>query len=103
MTPDPPGLAAAQQYAGVPAALNVLAVVRERLADDLDAPGALAVIDSWADAVIAAAGKPTLGAGGATAGPGGGVLWAAAAADLELARAGQLISDLADALLGIAL
>jgi L-cysteine:1D-myo-inositol 2-amino-2-deoxy-alpha-D-glucopyranoside ligase len=27
----------------------VLAAVRERLADDLDAPGALAVIDAWAD------------------------------------------------------
>jgi L-cysteine:1D-myo-inositol 2-amino-2-deoxy-alpha-D-glucopyranoside ligase len=27
----------------------VLAAVRERLADDLDAPGALAVVDAWAD------------------------------------------------------
>jgi L-cysteine:1D-myo-inositol 2-amino-2-deoxy-alpha-D-glucopyranoside ligase len=31
----------------------VLADVRERLADDLDAPGALAVVDSWADATLA--------------------------------------------------
>jgi L-cysteine:1D-myo-inositol 2-amino-2-deoxy-alpha-D-glucopyranoside ligase len=35
-------------------AASVLAAVRERLADDLDAPGALAVIDAWADAVLAA-------------------------------------------------
>jgi L-cysteine:1D-myo-inositol 2-amino-2-deoxy-alpha-D-glucopyranoside ligase len=32
---------------------RVLAGVRERLADDLDAPGALAVVDRWADAVLA--------------------------------------------------
>jgi L-cysteine:1D-myo-inositol 2-amino-2-deoxy-alpha-D-glucopyranoside ligase len=32
-----------------PFAEAVLAAVRERLADDLDAPGALAVIDAWAD------------------------------------------------------
>ena len=31
----------------------VLAAVRERLADDLDAPGALAVVDGWADDVLA--------------------------------------------------
>jgi L-cysteine:1D-myo-inositol 2-amino-2-deoxy-alpha-D-glucopyranoside ligase len=31
----------------------VLAGVRERLADDLDAPGALAVVDAWADAALA--------------------------------------------------
>jgi L-cysteine:1D-myo-inositol 2-amino-2-deoxy-alpha-D-glucopyranoside ligase len=33
------------------AGLAVLAAVRERLADDLDAPGALAVIDGWAAAM----------------------------------------------------
>jgi L-cysteine:1D-myo-inositol 2-amino-2-deoxy-alpha-D-glucopyranoside ligase len=38
-----------------PSAESVLGAVRERLADDLDAPGALAVIDAWADAVLAAA------------------------------------------------
>ena len=31
-----------------------VAAVRERLADDLDAPGALAAVDAWADAVLAA-------------------------------------------------
>jgi len=54
---------------------GVLAAVRERLADDLDAPGALAAVDAWADAVLAAP--------GATDGP--------------------LVRDTADALLGIAL
>jgi len=32
---------------------TVLAQVRERLADDLDSPGALAAIDAWADAALA--------------------------------------------------
>jgi L-cysteine:1D-myo-inositol 2-amino-2-deoxy-alpha-D-glucopyranoside ligase len=64
---------------GVPVADTVLRAVRERLADDLDAPGALAVIDTWADAVLSAP-------------PG------AAAPD-----ATSLVRDTADALLGIAL
>ena len=62
----------------VPAADAVLATVRERLADDLDAPGAVAAIDAWAAAVLD--------------GPGG-----AAAPDAALVR------DTADALLGVAL
>ena len=41
--------------AASPAAEAVLATVRERLADDLDAPGAVAAIDAWADAVPGAA------------------------------------------------
>jgi L-cysteine:1D-myo-inositol 2-amino-2-deoxy-alpha-D-glucopyranoside ligase len=60
-----------------PAAAAVLRGVRERLAADLDAPGALAVIDGWADAVLA--GAPVT------------------ASDAALVR------DVADALLGIAL
>jgi L-cysteine:1D-myo-inositol 2-amino-2-deoxy-alpha-D-glucopyranoside ligase len=32
---------------------SVLAAIRERMADDLDAPGALAVIDAWAEAALA--------------------------------------------------
>jgi L-cysteine:1D-myo-inositol 2-amino-2-deoxy-alpha-D-glucopyranoside ligase len=39
-----------------PPGIAVLAGVRERLADDLDAPGALAVVDSWADATLAGIG-----------------------------------------------
>ncbi len=63
----------------VPPAESVLSAVRERLADDLDAPGALAVVDAWADAVLA----------GPLTGPGPG--------------AAGLVRDTVDALLGIAL
>jgi L-cysteine:1D-myo-inositol 2-amino-2-deoxy-alpha-D-glucopyranoside ligase len=38
----------------VPDAASVLATVRERLADDLDAPGALAAVDYWATQVAEA-------------------------------------------------
>jgi L-cysteine:1D-myo-inositol 2-amino-2-deoxy-alpha-D-glucopyranoside ligase len=67
-----------------PPAGDVLAEVRARLADDLDAPGALAAVDAWADAVLA-------GAMLAGAGPGSGP------------GAAGLIRDTVDALLGIAL
>jgi L-cysteine:1D-myo-inositol 2-amino-2-deoxy-alpha-D-glucopyranoside ligase len=62
----------------VPAADDVLRTVRERLAEDLDAPGALAAIDAWADAVLAAQG-------------------------LVPPAEARLIRDTADALLGVAL
>jgi L-cysteine:1D-myo-inositol 2-amino-2-deoxy-alpha-D-glucopyranoside ligase len=42
--------------AGAPAA-PVLAGVRERLADDLDSPGAIALVDAWAAASLAAGGQ----------------------------------------------
>ena len=48
--PGPPASSAS------PAA-GVLGVVRERLADDLDAPGALAVVDAWADTALSVAGS----------------------------------------------
>jgi L-cysteine:1D-myo-inositol 2-amino-2-deoxy-alpha-D-glucopyranoside ligase len=51
VTPVPP----APSVSPVPSAESVLQAVRERLADDLDAPGALAAVDEWADAVLAAA------------------------------------------------
>jgi L-cysteine:1D-myo-inositol 2-amino-2-deoxy-alpha-D-glucopyranoside ligase len=38
-----------------PAAQAALAGVRARLRDDLDAPGALAVVDRWADTLLAEA------------------------------------------------
>ena len=41
-----------------PDAAGVLAGVRERLADDLDAPGALAVVDAWVDAALAGGDLP---------------------------------------------
>ncbi len=63
-----------------PAAADVLATVRERLADDLDAPGAVAAIDAWADAALA-------GTGGRPGDPGDAAL----------------IRGTADALLGVAL
>ena len=63
---------------GVPAADDVLRTVRERLAEDLDAPGALAAIDAWADAALTAPGS------------------------IPPADA-RLIRDTADALLGVAL
>jgi len=63
-----------------PTAADVLATVRERMADDLDAPGALAAIDAWADAALAGDGNAD-GAAGDEA----------------------LIRDTADALLGVAL
>ncbi|MBN6055543.1 cysteine--1-D-myo-inosityl 2-amino-2-deoxy-alpha-D-glucopyranoside ligase [Nonomuraea sp. RK-328] len=60
-----------------PPADDVLARVRERLADDLDTPGALAAVDAWADEAPAGKGTDT----GAPA----------------------LVRDLTDALLGVAL
>jgi L-cysteine:1D-myo-inositol 2-amino-2-deoxy-alpha-D-glucopyranoside ligase len=65
--------------ASIPAAASVLAAVRERLADNLDAPGALAAVDRWAGAVLAAPGR-------STAGP----------------HDARLVRDTVDALLGIA-
>jgi L-cysteine:1D-myo-inositol 2-amino-2-deoxy-alpha-D-glucopyranoside ligase len=64
----------------VPPAERVLAEVRERIADDLDAPGALAAVDRWATAVLSA---PALPAG--------------------TAASAALVRDTVDALLGVAL
>ena len=84
-----------------PTAEEVLAAVRERLADDLDAPGALAVIDSWADAVLNAAAQPGRSQPTAAAAGQRGADNLAAAG--QLAAAGHLVRDTVDALLGIAL
>jgi L-cysteine:1D-myo-inositol 2-amino-2-deoxy-alpha-D-glucopyranoside ligase len=65
---------------GVPTAETVLAVVRECLADDLDAPAALVAVDRWASAVTSAPGLPA-----------------------GTAAAAELVRDTVDALLGIAL
>ena len=53
--------------------------MRERMADDLDAPGAVAVADGWAEEVAGALGPP------------------------PDARAAALVRDAVDALLGVAL
>ena len=58
----------------------VLAAVRERMADDLDAPGALAVIDRWAGEIIGAPDLPP-----------------------DPRAAAMLVRDTADALLGVAI
>ena len=64
-----------------PDATRVLDGVRSRLATDLDAPGALAVVDAWADAALAA--DPAAGTGSPSA-PG-------------------LVADVVDTLLGVRL
>ncbi len=52
-------LAAGSPAGGSAKSAAVLAAMRERLADDLDAPGALAAVDRWADAVLAGQGDPS--------------------------------------------
>jgi cysteinyl-tRNA synthetase len=76
--PSNPPAPPAPPVPSVSSAESVLARVRERLADDLDAPGALTVVDRWADAAIADPAAVT---------PAGR----------------QLVRDLTDALLGVAL
>lgn len=46
---------AALQSAG-PSGAALLAAVRERIADDLDTPGAIAAVDAWSDAALAGEG-----------------------------------------------
>ena len=58
----------------------MLAAVRERMASDLDTPGALAAVDQWAAETVGAAALPPGSADGAA-----------------------LVRDTVDALLGIAL
>ena len=80
--------------ASLPAAETMLAAVRERLADDLDAPGALAAVDSWAGAVPGASATGASATGASSAGasrPGGD----------PASAAGELVRDTVDALLGI--
>jgi L-cysteine:1D-myo-inositol 2-amino-2-deoxy-alpha-D-glucopyranoside ligase len=80
---DPESQPGAQDPAsqpGAPAAEAVLAAMRERMADDLDAPGALAAVDGWAEEVIGAPVPPP-----------------------DARAAALLVRDAADALLGIGL
>jgi L-cysteine:1D-myo-inositol 2-amino-2-deoxy-alpha-D-glucopyranoside ligase len=80
-SPSSPAAAAQEPGDGVLEAdapgAGVLGGVRERLADDLDAPGALAVVDAWADAALAAPGSQP--------------------------RSAALVRDTVDALLGVLL
>jgi L-cysteine:1D-myo-inositol 2-amino-2-deoxy-alpha-D-glucopyranoside ligase len=83
--------AAVSRPDGVPAD-DVLAAVRERIADDLDTPGALRVIDGWV-ARQEAADDSVSGSASASA---------SASAERNMAAPGQ-ISRISDALLGVAL
>ncbi|MCW2576730.1 MAG: cysS, partial [Modestobacter sp.] len=74
---------------GAPAG-PVLAAVRERLADDLDSPGAIAAVDAWAAATLAEAES------------GRGIPAAQAIDDWD-EQSTSVVRDLVDALLGIAL
>jgi len=76
--PMPSPAAVAPPPGGLMPAEAVLAAVRERMADDLDAPGALAAIDRWAEQIIAAADLPP-----------------------APRAAAMLVRDTADALLGV--
>jgi L-cysteine:1D-myo-inositol 2-amino-2-deoxy-alpha-D-glucopyranoside ligase len=105
--PVPGGPGPGRAAWSVPSAESVLAAVRERLAEDLDAPGALAVVDRWADAVIAAGSTAPVTADADSTSPADGD-----EADSLGRRAGtarssrspaQLVRDTVDALLGIAL
>jgi L-cysteine:1D-myo-inositol 2-amino-2-deoxy-alpha-D-glucopyranoside ligase len=84
--PSPPGGpeslsgGLASPPSGLMPAEAVLAAVRERIADDLDAPGALAAVDRWAEEVIGAPDRPP-----------------------DARAAAMLVRDTVDALLGIAI
>jgi L-cysteine:1D-myo-inositol 2-amino-2-deoxy-alpha-D-glucopyranoside ligase len=95
-----PGRGAGVPGGSGPAGLALLAEVRDRLADDLDAPGALAAVDRWAAAVAAGAEGAEAAAG--AVGPGGsaGEPGSDFASPADSAR---LVRDTLDALLGIAL
>ncbi|HLX50047.1 MAG TPA: cysteine--1-D-myo-inosityl 2-amino-2-deoxy-alpha-D-glucopyranoside ligase [Streptosporangiaceae bacterium] len=74
-------VSSASGSADASSARRVLGEVRERLADDLDSPGALVAVDRWADAVLA----------GRSAGDG----------QLASVADGKLVRDTVDALLGV--
>ena len=69
------GASSGADHRGAEAGVRVLAALRRRLADDLDSPGAIAVVDEWAETALA---------GGASG-------------------SGAVVRDAVDALLGVAL
>ncbi|HEX5189392.1 MAG TPA: cysteine--1-D-myo-inosityl 2-amino-2-deoxy-alpha-D-glucopyranoside ligase [Streptosporangiaceae bacterium] len=79
-----PGPAGPGESVPSDAARAVLSAIRKRMADDLDAPGALAVVDAFADQMLAASPAD-----------------AAVAADRPASA--RLVRDAVDALLGVAL
>ncbi|MBL8928900.1 MAG: cysteine--1-D-myo-inosityl 2-amino-2-deoxy-alpha-D-glucopyranoside ligase [Kineosporiaceae bacterium] len=82
---------AVHQRSGADAA-PVLAGVRARLAEDLDAPGALALIDGWAQATLTGASESS-----SSESP------SEAASDVASANAPDLVRRTVDALLGVRL
>jgi L-cysteine:1D-myo-inositol 2-amino-2-deoxy-alpha-D-glucopyranoside ligase len=90
------GVPATGQVGAVPPGEAVLAEVRERLADDLDAPGALAAVDRWASAVTGTPGPASGAASGPVSGAASGPVSGAAAQ-------AALVRDAVDGLLGVAL
>jgi L-cysteine:1D-myo-inositol 2-amino-2-deoxy-alpha-D-glucopyranoside ligase len=64
------------------ASRGVLSAIRERMGDDLDAPGALAVVDAWADTMLDSSPRAEVS---------------------DVASSTRLVRDAADALLGVAL
>ena len=75
-----------------PDAEGALADVRARLADDLDAPGALTIIDAWCETALASAAASTSSDDSNDA-----------SHEATANRAPALIRDMVDALLGVAL
>jgi len=105
-------LSGAERSGGALPGEALLAAVRARLAEDLDAPGALAAVDRWAAAVTKAAASTGVGgvggvgispgaAGGAA--PASRAVSASRAAPASRAASVRLVRDTVDALLGIAL
>src|SRR5262249_44938161 len=89
------------------AAERVLAAIRDRLANDPAAPGALQVIDKWAadvtarqDETVAAVGSVAEAAATGTAGPGIAGTAGAGAGPAGAGSAGQLVRLAVDAILG---
>ncbi len=77
-----PGPAGPGEAGPSEASTAVLGAIRERMADDLDAPGALAVVDRWAETMLATAQSAEVS---------------------NLAASTRLVRDAVDALLGVAL
>ena len=88
----------------VPPAAPVLRTVRERLAEDLDAPAAVAAIDAWTDAVLRSASAGALpGAGSPSSAEASSGAGAPGTDAVAISEEVTLIRDTADALLGIIL
>ncbi|WP_242423600.1 class I tRNA ligase family protein, partial [Frankia sp. EI5c] len=91
---------AAAALPAVPDARPVLAQVRARLADGLDAPGAVAAVDEWVTAALGAGGTGAGAPGDASSGSGGSGVNSSTPGGTG-AREQVTVRDIVDALLGI--